>query len=46
MNFPFKIELLKIGQKSTLYSIRLKGEKETEFDKFLKDLEVKSSPHF
>jgi hypothetical protein len=46
MNFPFKIELLKVGQKSTLYSIRLKGEKESEFDKFLQNSEVKCSPHF
>lgn len=46
MNLSFKIELLKVGRKSTLYSIRMKGEEETEFDKFLKDSEVKSSPHF
>jgi len=46
VNLSFKIELLKVGRKSTLYSIRMKGEEETEFDKFLQNSEVKSSAHF
>jgi len=46
VNFSFKIELLKAGIKSTLYSIKLNGEEENEFDKFLLDPEVCSSPHF
>lgn len=46
MNFSFKIELLKIGLKSTLYTIRLEGEKENEFENFLLDPEINSSPHF
>ena len=46
MNLAFKIELLKNGLKATLYTVRLKGEPETEFEKFLQDPEIISSPHF
>ncbi len=46
MNFPFKITLYRTGLKSTLYTIQFENEKETEFDKFLKDKKLKSSSHF
>lgn len=46
MNYSFKIELQKLGAKSTLYTIRLDGENENEFEKFLQDSEVAASPHF
>jgi hypothetical protein len=37
--------LLKAGTKATLYTIQLNGEEENEFDKFLQDPDVISSPH-
>ena len=46
MNLSFKIELYYSGKKSTLYTIRINGEKENEFDKFLNNPEIKSSPEF
>ena len=46
MNSKFKIELYQSGKKASLYTVRLAGESETEFDKFLSDPEITSNPEF
>lgn len=46
MNSRYKIELYQTGKKASLYTIRLSGESETEFDKFLADSEITSDPEF
>ena len=46
MNLQFKIEFYQPGKKATIYTIRLKGEEQTEFDKFLSDPSVTSDPEF
>jgi len=46
VNLKFTIELVQSGNKASLYTIRLAGEKQTEFDKFLSDAEITAHPEF
>ena len=42
----FRIELYQTGRKANLYTVRIKGEKESEYDKFLSDPRIASHSEF
>lgn len=46
MNISFKIEFYQSGKKASLYTIKLNGETESEFDKFLSDSNLKNNKEF
>lgn len=46
MNLSFTLVPYERGCKASLYSVRLEGETETEFDKFLGDPEASTHPKF
>ncbi|MBN2412803.1 hypothetical protein JXQ31_14030 [candidate division KSB1 bacterium] len=46
MNFKFTIELVQTGTKASLYTVRLEGEKQSEFDKFLSDSDITTHAEF
>ena len=46
MNLKFRIELYQTGKKASLYTVKIEGEKESEFDNFLSDPEIISNPEF
>lgn len=41
MNFSFEIVQYEIGRKTILFTIRIEGETQTEFEKFINDNEIK-----
>jgi len=46
VNLHFKIKLYQTGQRASLYTVHIKGEQESEFDKFLSDPNVTSNPEY
>ncbi len=46
MNLNFKLVLVERGEKASLYSVILEGEKESEFDKFLIDPQISGYEKF
>lgn len=46
MNLKFNLKLNQTGKKASLYTINIRGEDQTEFDKFLSNSEITSNPDF